>query len=74
MAEKLPDSIENDEQFNAVCARMVKGAELIEDCDPLDDEKLQKLWTVYNRMDELTTEYQEREGRKWRAKLRIPQM
>lgn len=57
---KIPDWIDNDEEFNELCGRMVKCAELIE--DPLSTPKEVAAYkAAYDRMWKVAEEYRLRD-------------
>lgn len=56
MAAKIPERIENEEQYLELSMRMVKGAEIID--HPLTTlEKRAELMAVYDQMDEITQKW-----------------
>lgn len=56
MAAKIPERIENEEQYLELSMRMVKGAEIID--HPLTTpEKRAELMKVYDQMDEITRKW-----------------
>ncbi|TKH43434.1 hypothetical protein C1I60_14155 [Paenibacillus terrae] len=56
MATKVPNRIENDEQYNEVLARIVKGAETID--HPLTTpERREKLMPLYDSLVEVARKY-----------------
>ncbi|MEK5166179.1 hypothetical protein NYE69_28140 [Paenibacillus sp. FSL R5-0527] len=57
---KIPDRIDNDEEFNELCSRMVKCAELIE--DPLSTPREVAAYkSAYDRMWKVAEEYRLRD-------------
>ncbi|MFD1955987.1 hypothetical protein ACFSL6_17865 [Paenibacillus thailandensis] len=60
-AAKLPDKIENDEQYDELLARIVKGAQTIEDplLDPNDRQRYMK---AYDKMVSVAMAYRFKSG------------
>lgn len=57
---KIPDRIDSDEEFNELCGRMVKCAELIEDpLSTLDEVRIYQ--AAYDRMWKVCEEYRQRD-------------
>lgn len=57
----IPDRIEDDVQYNEILARIVKGAQAIEDPLATDDERARYM-RGYDKLCALVTEYRTRGG------------
>ncbi|MNJ73039.1 hypothetical protein D3C77_697750 [compost metagenome] len=58
---KIPDRINSDEEFNDLCSRMVKGAQIIEGDPLLTSEEREAYEVAYNRMWRVIEDYRLRD-------------
>lgn len=69
MSKKLPERINNEDEYNAVLDRLVTGARMIE--DPLTTPEERELYMkVYDALCSLIDDYQERERRARHGNMR----
>ena len=73
MSKKIPESINNDEEYHAVLARLVKGAQMFE--DPLTtNEERERYNKGYYKLCAIIDEYKEKKREEFERRLKRLQM